>query len=540
MKHVRHALAFVMAFVMALAIVTPAIAQEGAASTPKGKITVENAAKGETYGLYKLFDATSDGTHIAYSADKIPDAYVDGNTEDGDDSYDLNLYFARDNKGNITVKEAGKDSTNPEKLNAAAQTALKNWTKRATAVATKTAEGDEVVFDNLLYGYYVLTTTQGTAPAISVDSVNANVVINDKNTTTPITSTDEDGNYKTVNDDDVKVGQEIEYTISFKTASFNGLNRVTKYVITDDFANGKLTNIGTPTVTIADVENLSSTAYTVANWEAGKTGSITIPWVSEAGDTSLYTNGALVTIKYKATVASGADIDGQGNTNTATITFKDKTPEGEDGPGGSETDTATIYTYAVAIQKVDDSYKKLAGAEFSITDQNNKPVFVTKNSDGVYTYAGSAQNTEGTLLDTLAVNNDGLLIVKGLDTGNYTVTETKAPDGYNKLLNSTTVTATKTDATTTSVTTNFDAEGNVITVDANGNPIDSSKAVEHTVLVNIDDLAATPIVVVNNAGATMPSTGGIGTTIFYVVGGVMVAGAVIMLLTKRRVAGSEE
>jgi LPXTG-motif cell wall-anchored protein len=147
-------------------------------------------------------------------------------------------------------------------------------------------------------------------------------------------------------------------------------------------------------------------------------------------------------------------------------------------------------------------------------------------NDGAYVYAGTEAG-EG-LTNQLTTDSNGRFIVKGLE-GNTEVslTEVEAPAGYNKL--STPVKVTPAEIATTNTEYFYDATGELVNAESST-----------TTTVTIDKIAATPIVVLNNAGAEMPSTGGIGTTIFYVVGGVMVAGAVIMLLTKRRVAGSEE
>lgn len=132
----------------------------------------------------------------------------------------------------------------------------------------------------------------------------------------------------------------------------------------------------------------------------------------------------------------------------------------------------------------------------------------TADTDGAYIYAGTEAG-EG-LTNSLTTPDDGLIIVKGVKTGTYSVTETAAPNGYNKLTAPVTVTATKTGEKTTSTTTYLDENGEVVDQKTEGGS---------EVLVSIDKLAATPIVVVNKTGTELPSTGGIGTTIFYTIGG---------------------
>ena len=208
-----------------------------------------------------------------------------------------------------------------------------------------------------------------------------------------------------------------------------------------------------------------------------------------------------------------AAIDGAGNTNKVTLTWTD-----EDGttPGKLE-DNKTIYTYAIALKKVDDKGKPLAGAVFEF------PFYVktTADTDGAYIYAGTTAG-EG-LTNQITTPADGVIVVKGVKSGTYSITEVTAPAGYNKLTAPVSVTAVQTGKTSTHTTVYLDENGNV-----------TSTETSTTVEVILNDIAATAIVVVNKTGAELPSTGGMGTTIFYVLGGVLMAGAAILLVTKKK------
>ena len=122
-----------------------------------------------------------------------------------------------------------------------------------------------------------------------------------------------------------------------------------------------------------------------------------------------------------------------------------------------------------------------------------------------------------------------MIVVKGVKTGNYVITEVKAPDGYNKLTDPVTVEAAKIGKTTTQTTVYLDKDGKVVD--------ESAKVTE--VKVDIDTIAATAVVVVNKAGTELPSTGGMGTTVFYVLGAVLVLGAVVLLVTKKRMSNAD-
>ena len=148
-------------------------------------------------------------------------------------------------------------------------------------------------------------------------------------------------------------------------------------------------------------------------------------------------------------------------------------------------------------------------------------------TDGAYIYAGTTAG-EG-LTNQITTPENGVIVVKGVKSGDYEITEFKAPAGYNKLTAPVTVEAVKTGETSTHTTVYLDKDGNKVN--------ESAKVFE--VKVDIDTIAATAVVVVNKAGTELPSTGGMGTTIFYVLGAVLVVGAGVLLVTKKRMSQSE-
>ena len=497
MKKMKQIFALLIAMVMVLGMSTAVFAQTvGTAADGKGSITISNASKGETYAVYKLFDATvkADGTSIAYTG-TIPSTLTD--------------YFeyvnGTDGTNGINAKASAKKEDGT--LVDAARDAIAAWAETQTAAASVVSDGSELTFQGLDYGYYAVTTTQG-EQTISVDSTMPNVTIIDKNTTPPVNQPT-----KTADDDDVFIGQTVTYTVSFGTANYDGTEQITKYTIADNFANGVLTNVKVKSVKVGgtDIGTTTDGVYSIQFVD----GKIAIDWIDKDGN-NLYANGATLEITYEATVAASAAIDGAGNTNSVTITYTTD----EDHPYEIPV-TETVYTYAVAIQKVDQAGAPLAGAKFQL------PFYVQATADatdGAYIYAGTTAG-DG-LVNELTTPASGLIIIKGVETGTYSFTETEAPKGYNKLGSAVSVKAVKTGETTTSSTTYYDKDGNVVE--------EGAETVDHTVVVSIDELAATPVVVVNKTGAELPSTGGIGTTIFYIIGAILVIGAGVVLVTRRR------
>lgn len=507
MKHARKLTSLLLALVMVFALATTAFAQDVTVTGGTGSITISNAAKGETYTIYKLFDATvhvdEDGSSIAYTG-TVPES--------------LKTYFTADGNGYIS---ATKDAKDGENMSEGLKTALKAWAETATATATAESDGSALNFKGLKYGYYVVTTTQG-KQLISVDSTMPDVTIVDKNSSTPSdlskTAT------ATGTDKSFSIGDTVTYTVHFKTSNYYGAGTEAKKIVSytiEDTLPEFLSNVNVTSI-IVDNDGDSTTTKDQADVTAQFVDKkIVIDWYDEDNNKFLHDNGATVTITYTAVVTEKAHIDGNGNTNKVTVTW---TTEGGEPPvPGKLEKEETIYTYAIALKKVDNKGKALPGAVFEF------PFYVksTADTDGAYIYAGTTAG-EG-LTNQITTPEGGVIVVKGVKSGDYEITEFKAPAGYNKLTAPVTVGAVKTGETSTHTTVYLDKDGNKVN--------ESAKVFE--VKVDIDTIAATAVVVVNKAGTELPSTGGMGTTIFYVLGAVLVVGAGVLLVTKKRMSQSE-
>lgn len=501
MKHARKLASLLLALVMVFALATTAFAQDVTLTNGEGSITISNAAKGETYTIYKLFDATvsADGSSIAYTG-TVPAS--------------LSTYFTADKNGYISATPAAKEGEN---MSEGLKTALKTWAETATPTKTAESDGSALNFNGLAYGYYVVTTTQG-QQLISVDSTMKDVTIVDKNSSTP------NDLHKTAANKDVSIGDTVTYTVSFKTSNYYGAGTEAKEIVSytiEDTLPDFLSNV-TVTRIIVDNDGNDTTTDDQDDVTAPFTNKkIVIDWYDEEKSQFKYNNGATVTITYTAVVTEKATIDGAGNTNKVTVTW---TTKGSDEPDpNNKIDTKeTIYTYAIALKKVSDKGVNLPDAVFEF------PFYVksTPDADGAYIYAGTTE-AEG-LTKQITTPASGVIVVKGVKSGTYEIKEVTAPAGYNKLTAPVTVTAVKTGETSTHTTVYLDKDGNVVD--------ESAKVTE--VKVDINTIAATALVVVNKAGTELPSTGGMGTTVFYVLGFVLVMGAVVLLVTKKRMSNA--
>ena len=261
-------------------------------------------------------------------------------------------------------------------------------------------------------------------------------------------------------------------------------------------------------------------------------GTLTVTFDNLKTVTSVSATSKII-VEYTAELLSTAVIGNGGNKNEVYLEYSNnpnQTGEGTPSTSNTPKDEVLVFTYELDVTKVDGQKPetKLANAEFVLLNSDKTKVAkvtagkfvewvaVPAAVDGKITYP------EGT---TLTSGTDGKFVIAGLDAGSYFLRETKAPVGYN-LLN---------DDIAVVITATLDKSENKPALTALTIKIDSGEAVNgdlNSGIVSTD--------VKNNSGATLPETGGIGTTIFYVLGGVLVLAAVVLLVTKKRMSGAEK
>lgn len=213
------------------------------------------------------------------------------------------------------------------------------------------------------------------------------------------------------------------------------------------------------------------------------------------------TANSIITVTYESTLNTDAVLGAQGNVNTAKLEYSNN-PRGN-GTGTPPWDNVIVFTYKVVVNKVDQAGQPLVGAQFTLTKKINGGTEVIK------TMTIDSSETQFTL--------------SGLDDGEYTLTETVTPAHYNTI--SPITFTVKADHT---ITWETERREDILT-SLSGNKVIGE------ITFDVDKTAGSLTTnVVNNIGTTLPGTGGIGTTIFYVIGGGLMAVAAILLITKKR------
>lgn len=494
-----------LALVMTLAMAAPAFATNvDSELNGKGSITIENATVDETYSIYKVFDATYSGDNVSYTINSQTSRwYTAINNQKAlftltQSASDENVYVVSRNDGVTDTQITDFFQAEVEAGNIPAEKSYK-------------AEESTVKFTNVPYGYYVIETTLGEA-VVTVTTAKPDAVVIDKN------QAPGSGFEKTVGDTTVQIGETAAFTIKFTATNYDGEKKITEYIVNDNMGDA-LTLLDNFVVTVGGT-TLSADKYTIVKDTTDKDDfTITIPWTNASG-TSLYASPVEVVITYKAKLTSEAGIagDAEKNVNEADL----KWTKEDNTKGGSETaKTETLKTYALAIKKVNKAGQPLESARFTLKNgTEDVKVSLVSTSDDKNVYVIDPAGTA-----TVVTPKNGLVIIKGVDSDAYTLTETVAPSGYNLLTSTLTVTPQELTSKTTTTTIYLDKDGNVV---------DTKVDEGAEIIVKDEALAATVAAVVNFTGIELPSTGGMGTTLFYIVGGLMVVCAGVVLVTKKR------
>lgn len=464
-KTFKKLFAALLAAALVLAMAVPAFAVTNAT---KGSITISNTVKDETYTIYRMFKLDS------YNAESNTYSYtVESDWEGFFKTGAGGNYITLDGQNHPTWTAA--DENDSTTVAAFAKAALA-WAKQKgiQSAGTQEGNGSSITFSNLDLGYYLVDSSLGAL--CGLNTTNPDATIKEKNEKPEIKKEVQTSAGDWSSENNAKIGDTVEYKVEIKVA-----DGAQKYTVTDTMSKGLTFNNSSLKVTANDAV---TTDYTLTSTTNGFTLVLPETYVSTL------TKGTTIIVTYNATLNKDAVIDGDGNANEVKLSY------------GNHQNTVpskvTAKSYQFDLVKVDGTTNKLLdGAEFELADGETKLSFV-KDTAGNYRVATTGEEGATT---TITVKN-GKVNIYGLAGKTYTLTETKAPDGYNKLVTSETV-----------------------------NLADGSKT--HATIVD-SVYKDGGVVVENHAGTVLPSTGGMGTTLFYVIGGGLMVAAVVLLVTKKR------
>ena len=523
MKKMKRLVALALSVVMVLAMSVFAFADE------TYTITINSAVQGHTYEAYQIFRGSLSGGKLA-----------DVEWGNGVKPFTYNE--------KTTAEDIAKSLTNDN---------AKNFAKVAGACLSKETSGTYTYsqtkgkITGLSAGYYLVKDKDGSVTGQDtytdyILKVAGNVEVSPK-TSVPTVEKKVKENVKSTNDDGKETDTRIpEYKIPVK------YNDVADYNIGDDVPFQLIgtmpSNLDSYDHYYYEFDDTLSEGLTYNSNAVVKIDGTTVNASITSNGTSLkvvlmdvkgldgvkVTKDSIVTVDYTAKLNSAAKIGLPGNTNEVNLIFSNNPNNSGDGTkkpdntGETPKDKVIVFTYELDTEKVDgiDNNTKLENAEFILSKGEDDTKYAVVKAGKLESWTNEKDKAT-----KLITGKDGLIKVAGLDDGTYYLEETRAPEGYNKLTGKVEVVIAAATANGQTWTSEKPTEALTTLGVKTKNP-GATNYVDGTVDANNKGVGK--IEIANNQGSTLPTTGGIGTTIFYIIGGILMVGAAVLLITKRR------
>lgn len=561
-----------MAVLMAMTMILSMSMTAFAAEAPKGKLTVNNTVAGKTLDLYQIFTATKSGENVAYTLNSEYEGFFKTKVENGSSLSGEALSEAAYNYVKTQVGDKGDDKTAKTFAKDVLGWILDSK-NNITATKTVNTTATSTVVPGLAYGYYLVypkgATDTSAAPgnqtytsAASLVNITADTAIINMKSNYPtvdkkiipaqsgsgakvdaiVNGSWENVSHMGLEDDenesedtiaprgvadekkagDFGIGDTVTYQLTSKVPDMTGYNSYT-FKFSDTLSKGLdlkevlSVKVGNTTLT---AKKLGTNTYALAYDQAKRTLTVTL---NDFYNSYKDRTGETITVVYTATLNKDAVIGMNPNTNKAVVEYSNDPTT--DGTGTSEpsivdvhTFDFTIYKYYLKDQNNKENKTALANAEFELYKANeagnaadtNAKINIVDETKGVYRQATPEEANAGFTSAKIVSDADGKVLVKGLEAGTYYLRETKAPEGYNKLLSDIKVVIEANYDTTTGKLTNY-----TVTYTYNGDPI---------TVTNTDKLTSPEVPVENKTGAQLPSTGSKG-ALMVTLAGIVLFGA---------------
>ncbi len=510
MKKMKKLASIILATIMVLAMAMPVGAAGERDEAEKGTITITNPVKGHTYTIYKLLELESYNTTTGTYSYKVTDTkwktFLAGyKIGEGESAKNI---FSIDAQNYVTIQnEMNDDETAAFAEAALAYAKANSITNAGTATYEKedTTPDKKIEFSGLGLGYYLVDSTLGTLCALNTTNPAADITEKNEEPTL-VKKVEEDSKPGEWGDKaDADIGQKVNFQVTIKAKE-----GAQNYTMHDKMGKGLLFDKESVVVTLksgTSSETVAASAYKV-NTDFGVQVPCTFHVEFNQAFCDTLKDGDEIVVTYSAVVQPEAYVTDEGK-NTAHLAY------GENGEFTTTPDVVEVKVYQIPIFKY---YKDgtteagLAGAKFTLSKNSDgtEPIKFTKvtteSGIAVYRVDPNGDVTE------ITTEEGGKFIFRGLDADTYYLTETEAPAGYNKL------------SGPVKITVAAGEDGEAVITYGDGN------------------VAADPnlgVKVLNQSGSLLPTTGGIGTTIFYVLGGILVTAAIVLLVTRKRMSAEK-